>query len=154
MPSPPSYVIPPAGVSAAGFFSLSGVPFIDPAKPPVILADLLRASDGEQLSVLTGVHPVDAAVMEAFRLSKGTGAAVTNDGQEFRKIRKVGPSTERQLRDEASRVLAPFVERGDVSIEALESEAGTGNTGTDGGAVFVGYVNLRTGKKDKAPIGS
>ena len=138
------YVIPPAGVSAAGFFS-PGV-FVDPAKPPVILADDIDEQTGEVRSLMVGAHPVDAAVKEACRLWQGTGCAVMEAGNRLRDIRYGGPSAGRQIEDEVRRFLSTFVDRGDIEINTLLTEAGTAATGVDGGAAFVAYTNLRTGR--------
>lgn len=149
---PEGYVIPPAGVSPAGFFT--GAEVVSPAQPPAILADDIDPATGEYRTILSGIHPVDAAVGEAFRLQKGTGAAVADDGHEFRKIRKIGSSTPRELRDEALRTLKALIDRGDVAAVDIVTEAGTPVTGNDVGAVYVAYTNLRTRKNGQVPIGS
>jgi hypothetical protein len=141
----PDYVIPPAGVTAASFFAPAA--FADPARPPVLLADDVDEKTGDWRSLFSRVHPVDAAIREAFRLERGTGAAVQNDGHKFRDIKKVGPDTSRQLEDEVRRILAPFVTRKDIEITTILSEAGV--TSYDLGAVFVEYTNLHTRKQQK-----
>lgn len=131
-----AYVIAPAGLSAAGTW-FPGV-LVDPSRPPVILADDIDELTGEVRSLFVGVHPVDAAIREAFRLSNGTGPAVMACGQKFRQMRKINATTPRQILDEANRVAAPFVARGDVELGALSEVQG------DTGVAFVEYTNLRS----------
>lgn len=137
-----TYVIPPAGISAASGFTPAT--FADPASPPALLADYIDPATGELLSLFTYVHPVDAMVVEAFRLERGTGAAIQNDGHAFSAIKKVTEATPRQLEDEARRILKPLVDRGDIKIGTLQTEVGI--DATDLGAVFIEYTNLHTGK--------
>lgn len=136
-------VIPPAGVSPVSLFS--PVSFADPASPPVLLADDINSKTGDLNSLFTRIHPVDEMVLEAFRLERGKGAAILNDGQEYAKIKTVGPATARQIEDEARRVLKPLTDRGDVRIDTIRSEAGV--DAEDLGAQYLEYTNLRTGRQ-------
>jgi hypothetical protein len=138
----PAYVIPPAGVSAASFFTTT--PFVDPARPPAILADDIDPKTGELRSLFTSVHPVDAAIQYQFRVKRGSGACVLEQGQAFDSIKKNTSSAPNDLRFEAQRILQPFVDRGDAEIVTLEVAGGEAEK--DRGAVFVQYRNLRTGK--------
>ncbi len=114
-----------AGISAAGTFA-PGVDVLDPAKPPALLCDPIDPSTGELSSLFAAPHPVDAAIAEAFRLTRATGAAVPDHAQEFRKIRKMGDSVAREIEDEARRVMAPFVAGELVEILGVlvETDAG------------------------------
>lgn len=141
-------VIPPAGTSAASLFT--PVSYADPADPPVLLADDIDPATGELASLFTRIHPVDAMVVEAFRFERGSGAAVQNDGQRFLDIKKVGPSTARQMEDEARRVLQPLVDRQDVRIDTIKAEAGV--EASDLGALFLEYTNLRNGRQSRFRI--
>ncbi len=110
------YTIPPAGVSAAGFFS----PYVvDPASPPVQLADDIDPTTGDVRSLFSSVSPVHAQVQFNLSLAFGSGPATSGRGQRFRQIRKVVPSTENEVRNEIERILAPFVTArliGDVKV--------------------------------------
>lgn len=136
-----TFVIAPAGISAAGTFAPAI--FVDPARPPALLAD--NIADGDFASLLTFVHPVDAAVKEQFRLQLGTGAAVLEDGNNLRSIRKIGPSTPNEVENEYRRILQTFVDRGDIRIEGITVEAGVADEDLVAG--FVEYTNLRNGKR-------
>ena len=135
------YVIPPAGVSPASFFFAPTI--VGPARPGAILADRIDPETGEYASVILGRHPVDAAVIDAFRLNRGTGIAVTDAGQRFRDIRKNRADyTPRQLKDEAMTVIQPFVDRGDVAVVEVSIDT---EIEYDLGALYIRYTNLRSG---------
>lgn len=137
-----AYYIPPAGVSPASFF-LPGVDVVDPSKPPAILADSLSVSTGELTSMLTAPHPVDAAIREAFRVKRGSGASVQDIGHRFDRVRKMLPSTARDLQDEAAQVLKPFIDDGVVRLVSMEVEM---NGSFDHAAMMIQYTNLLTGE--------
>lgn len=142
----PTYTIAPAGVTAAGTW-VPGT-LVSPARPPVILAEDIDESTGEVRSLFSSVHPVDAAMKEAFRLSQGTGPAVMSCGQRFRGMRRINATTPRQILDEANRVAAPFVARGDVEMGALSEVQG------DMGVAFVEYTNRRqSGPAQRVKVG-
>lgn len=136
------YVIPPAGVSAAGFF-VPGVVVASPEHPPAILADAIDELTGELTSLFAGPHPVDATVQTAFRTLQGSGAAVVNVGHRYDKIRKKTDRTARELHDEAERVLRPFVDRGDIEVETILEDVE--NQGFDGAAQLIRYRNRVNG---------
>jgi hypothetical protein len=140
------YVIPPAGVYPAAFF-VPGVAIVDPTRPPPVLADDITP-DGDLGSLFTPVHPVDAAIKEVFRLFGDTGAAVVGKGQRFNEIRKNLPDTPRRMKDEANRILAPFVSRGDIEVLEITVDA---DIAPDLGALFVRYRNRRTGQEQGVP---
>lgn len=131
--------IPPAGVSAASFFT--PVEFSDPAKPPAILADKLDTSNGEFASLLGGRDPIDAAIAYHFRVERGSGASVTDVGQRFADIKKNDESAAASIKYEIERVLKPFVDRQLVRTVRLSVEA---DPDTDYGAAYVEYINLMT----------
>lgn len=110
------FIIPPAGVSAAGFFD----PYIvDPSSPPAQLADDIDSATGDVRSMFAPVSPVHAAVQFGLSLAFGSGPATGGRGQKFAALRKIGPSTELATRNEIDRVLEPFVLAGlvgDVTI--------------------------------------
>lgn len=138
MPVP--YVIPPAGVSAAVFWT--STVFVDPALPPVIRADQIDPATGEFLSVLVEADPVDAAFLEAWRLTDSSGAAVVNQGQRFTRIKKNTSRTPRELADEARRISKWFVDEGHIDLRQVVTEAP--DTGEQGN-VYVEYKNKRSG---------
>ena len=138
----PNIVIPPAGVSAAGTYTL--VEFATPARPAAVLADSIDPSTGEYRSILTGAHPVDAAVVTRIRTLRSSGVSVRSVGHRFDRVRKIDESYETSIRYEAEQVFADLVTRGDIRVDQIKLE-----TVGDTGSIFFYYTNLRTGTSAK-----
>ncbi len=134
----PTYVIPPAGVSAASYFD--PLTFVDPATPPIILGDDIDPETGELRSILSGIHPVDSAVIVAVRTVRGSGAAVQDVGHRLGDIKKVDDSTAKAIEQEFRRALQPLVDTRDIRIDKIEIEA---DPDTDSGSSFLAYTNLQ-----------
>lgn len=130
--------IPPAGLTPAGLF----VPqtFDDPSQPPGILADAIDLQTGEYLSILKGVDPIDAQVLDAMKIKRASGAAVRNDGQRFADIEKVDDSTASLIDGEARRALSRLAENQDIRVVSVEPVVDQNNDYAD---VFVQFKNLR-----------
>lgn len=139
-------VIPPAGVSPAAAFSPETDASV-PAVPVGMLADPIDPETGELTSVAAYVHPIDAAIAEQFRLWRGTGVAVVDQGQNFRQVELATESAPRELEDEAKRILGPFVQRGEIRIVKLVTEAPIEGGRGDNALITVHYRNLLTGRE-------
>ncbi len=126
---------------------------VSPAIPPGVVAAAPRAPVGGladdvdprtgELRSLRGADPIDTAIIFQLRVRRGSGAAVVDDGQAFDGVEKNDAEAPARLRFEAERALRPFVERGDITVDRLEVEAG--ESAGDLGAVVVSYTNLRRG---------
>jgi len=146
-------IIPPAGLLPAGTWSPSSTE-TTPVVPPVLLADSLDASTGELASMTTAIHPVDAAIQEAFRTLSGSGAAVQSTGHRFDKIRTKTDRTPRELRDECERIIKPFVTRRDVRLIGIAVGTEAHKYGFDGAAAAVRYRNLHTNREQSQAVGA
>jgi len=81
----------PAGVlPLSAFTELSGVPL---GGPIPILADLMDPTTGDYLSLTKGRSPVDGAIVEGFRVERGSGPAVQNVGHTLREVRHTDASS-------------------------------------------------------------
>lgn len=134
-------IIPPGGTPAGAFVA---APVVDAQRPPGILADKVDPITGEILSLFTGLHPVNGAIQHQFAVRAGSGAAV-NGGQNFEAIRKNVDGTDKALAFEARRIAEPFVRRGLVSIDELDTNA-SDSSGAPGdeGDLFLVYTNRMT----------
>lgn len=135
-------IIQPAGISAAGTYTT--VEVISPSKPPAILADDINPTTGELNSILSGIHPVDAAVITRIRTKRASGASVSSIGHRFDRVKKIDESYETAIRYEAEQVFADLVFRGDIRVDKI-AFSDTGDTGS----IFFYYTNLRTNVADK-----
>jgi len=135
-----SYVIPPAGISAAAFYA-PGVAFVDPDTPPGLLCDNVDPATGELKSLFTAPHPVDAAREMAFRVRYESGAATGRIGNRFHEIRHNDDRAAAHLTDEAKRILKPFVDLELLEIESIQVDT---KLAPDLGALMVRTRNRLT----------
>jgi hypothetical protein len=88
-------LVPPAGGYAIGGPEYVG---LEPFRPPALfLADAIDPETGEFRSILSGVDPVEAWLIEQLRIRRGSGSAVRDVGNRLHEIRFVTPSTPYQI---------------------------------------------------------
>jgi len=138
-------VIPPAGVSPAGFFL--GATGTDPGAPPGILADAIDPETGEYLSIVRSYDPTDAAVLTAIRTQAKSGSAVQNVGQKYHEATHVLPSLPDFLRQETEWALRHLTESGQISLETVDVVEGD-----DWAEVQIEYINVARQKRQKAVL--
>lgn len=132
---------PAAGVSPAGFFV--PVVHVDPDEPIAMLADPIDCETGELLSIERGFDPVDADVLFALRVERGSGSAVEDVGQQFRKATHVDPALPALLREETRLALQHLVDVGDVSF------TGSTVTADDYADLQIRYQNVARQRESK-----
>jgi hypothetical protein len=131
-------VIPPSGVSPAGFFVQAT--FVDPGLPPGILADAIDPTTGEYLSIRQGMHPIDAQVLLAMSVERKSGASVMDDGQDFKTVRKVDEQAQSLIEAKTRLILKRLIDNNDIAIIALTAVAAAD---TQSGYTAFQYRNLR-----------
>lgn len=145
MPLP---VIPPAGVSLAGFF----VPALyeDPGAPPGILADAIDPATGEYLSIERGFDPTDAAVLTALTVVRGSGSAVADVGQRYQDLERVDDTAAQFIASETSRALKRLVDSRQVVLERVAPLLGD-----DWAELQIEYRNVPRGQRrdPQLPLG-
>jgi len=144
--SPP--VIPPAGVSLAGFFL--PVLYEDPGAPPGILADPIDPATGEFLSIERGFDPTDAAVLTALTVKRGSGSAVTDVGQRYQDLQRVDGTASQFIVAETERALSKLVDTKQITLEAV-----TPVLGDDWAEARVVFRNVPRGQRrdPQLPLG-
>jgi hypothetical protein len=105
------------------------------------LADAVDPTTHEYLSVFVGFDPVDAAVLEALKRVRNSGAAVTGVGHRFVDVDKVDNRAADEIEAEARFALRVLVQRGDVQLYAVNVNADPDNP--DWAEVTCTYINLR-----------
>ena len=131
-------VIPPAGLTPAGFFVAQT--FVDPTKPPGILAYARDPKTGEFLSIVKGMDPIDAQVIDALKVKRGSGASVSEDGQTFDDIQKIDESTSTLIESKTRTSLKRLTDRGDIAIASLAPFV---DSASQSGSVALQFKNLR-----------
>jgi hypothetical protein len=111
-----------------------------PNTPAQYLAEPIDVATGELLSIVDGLHPVDAIVVEQVRVRRGSGAAVTDQGQAFDRIQYNDRSAAAALTFEAHAIFDPLVAKGWVEIVSIETQAGEDQGDT--ARLRVTYKNL------------
>jgi len=144
MPLP---VIPPAGVSLAGFFA--PVLYEDPGAPPGILADAIDPVTGDYLSIERGFDPTDAAVLTALTVQRGSGSAVETVGQRYQDLERVDDTASQFLAAETERALKRLVDSRQVVVDSTQL------LGNDWAEVHVSYRNIPRGQRrdPQLPLG-
>jgi len=141
----PAPVIPPAGVTPAGFFL--PVKFAFSNTPIAMLADPIDPATGELLSIERGFDPVDAAVINALRTRRGSGSAVESVGQRFRDATHVTPQLASFMREEVRLALLSLSSSNQIRLESVEVVEGD-----DYADVIIEYVNVVRGEQRSVAV--
>jgi hypothetical protein len=140
----PGPQVPPAGTSPLGNFA--PITLADPGHAPGYLADDIDPATGDLRSILSGLDPVDAMVIQAIRVEDGSGASTNGTGNRFRQIKKVDDGVQQAIRFEYERCLSGLVKRRLIRIDQVVVNV----VGDDAVSSFCLYTNLTTGQQQKA----
>ena len=113
-------------------------------KPPTILADYLDPETGDFASMIRTLDPVDAQVLIALSVKRGSGAAVTADGNELYKIKKILPSCARDVEAAVRNSLSRLVSNRDIDPPTVSVEV---NKGSQSVEALISWYNRRSGTK-------
>lgn len=136
-------------ILASGLSPLGGeAEILSPLEPaPSILADKIDPETGEYESLFEGRDPVDAQVLIAVSIARGTGAAVLATGNRFRDAKFVSERDKNVITSEARRALSGLLDRGDIEIlemSVLSRDEFDGAPGIDDYLeLTIVYLNLR-----------
>ena len=110
--------------------------------PSPLLADNIDPQTGDFASLFVGIDPIDAQVINAVKIVRGSGASVTEDGMRLVDIRKIKDDTEDDIRNEVRRALSRLIQNQDIRF------SGTKFDYIEKGSQFiqirVQWVNLRS----------
>ncbi len=84
------------------------------APPNILLAPLIDPVTHDFLSLENGMDPVDAMVINALKIVRGSGPAVQNVGNRLRDIRKITEATKNEIKAQVQTALADLIRRGDI----------------------------------------
>ena len=111
------------------------------ARPSPLLADNIDPNSHDYVSLTETVHPIDAQVILALKLDRGSGAAVENDGIRLRDIRKMTDDAQTQIKSRVREALGRLISAGDVRLVGVSFE--NWDESSQAGGPFVRFVNLR-----------
>jgi len=118
---------PPAGVYPVG--TCPDALQYNAPKVGVFLADAIDPETGDYRSIARGVDPVEAAVLEALLVRRGTGSAVRDDGIRLDDLQLIDDAFEGVLRSEVTYALRRLIEAEQIEITGLvittENDAAT-----------------------------
>ena len=122
-----------------------GSPVSTPAAlgpPSPLLADNIDPSTGDFASLFVGIDPIDAQVINAVKIVRGSGASVTEDGMRLADIRKIKDDTQDDIKGQVRRALSRLIQNQDIrflgtSFDYLEK-------GSQFIQIRVQWVNLRS----------
>ena len=97
--------------------SIGGLP-----APSPLLADYLDPTSNDFVSLFTSLDPIDLQVVLALKLVRGSGAAVTEDGNNLMDIRKISSTILSEISSEVNIALARLIRNGDIRYRGLKNE--------------------------------
>ncbi len=89
------------------------------APPSPLLADNIDPQTHDYVSLFRSIDPIDAQVIIALKIVKGSGAAVEDDGSRFRDIRKITQSVKTEIKSEVRRALARLIANRDIKYKGV-----------------------------------
>lgn len=137
-------VIQPQPSAPVGFVVLSPSGLAATASP--LLADNIDPQTQDFNSLVVGIDPVDAQVINALKIVRGSGPAVIEDGIDTTGLRKMDESAQTRFSSRIREALKRLISNGDILLLTIifpewDESSQTGNT-------HVEYKNLRSRKKD------
>lgn len=115
----------------------------DLAKRSPLLAPLIDPYTHDFLSLSIGMDPVDARVINALKVVRGSGPCVEKTGHRFRDIRKITPSTPNEIDNRARTALAGIIRDGDIRY--IGTTIDYNESATQMIQARVQWINLRAG---------
>jgi hypothetical protein len=85
------------------------------ATPTILLAPNIDPTTNDFVSVFTGMDPVDAAVINAIKIVRNSGPAVTDVGNRLSDVRKITKSTVNELKAEIRSALDLLIRKRDIN---------------------------------------
>lgn len=116
--------VPPAGVHALGYWEEADTNPVDGVA--TILAPKRDADTGE-VTLLQSDTPCDSAIIEAFRVERGSGPAVMKVGQTMREVKHTDPSSLSELESRGREPIDELEQLGLVELVKVSAETNSGD---------------------------
>lgn len=99
-------------------FGVSQPRDLAPSSP--LLADYIDPTTNDYVSLFDSLDPIDAAVINALKIVRTSGAAVTQVGNRFRLLRKITNSIEREIQNLVQEALQTLIRNGDIAYQGTD----------------------------------
>lgn len=120
------------------------IPLVAKPAPAIFLCDAIDPETGDYRSILTGVDPVEGAILEALRVRRRSGSAVGEEGQEFYKLEKIDDQFASALEADIRHALRRLVDN--RWIDNLEIEIDTEDVSASVTVNFRNRARMADGK--------
>lgn len=87
--------------------------------PSVLLCDNIDPRSHDFVSLTTTIDPIDAQVILAMKLKRGSGASVFNVGNRLHEVRKMGDSVQSEIKGLVKEALQQLVDRRDIQYRGV-----------------------------------
>lgn len=121
-----------------------GYEYVAPAKladPSVLLCDNIDPKSHDFVSLTTTIDPIDAQVILALKLKRGSGASVFNDGNRLYQVRKMGDSAQSEIKGLVREALSRLIDQRDIQFRGVRFDYW--DTENQTAQITVQWVNLR-----------
>jgi len=105
------------------------------------LAPKIDPATHDFLSLTEGMDPVDAMVINALKIVRGSGASVMDVGARFRDIRKIKTETPGEIKAQVQTALSILIRRGDIRYVGTSIDIN--EPGSQTIQATIKWVNLR-----------
>lgn len=117
------------------------------AAPSPLLADNIDPNSHDLASLFNSIDPIDAQVILALKLERGSGPAIVHDGIKLSDIKKMDDSAQDQIKSRVRQALNRLITNGDILLKGVvfddDTNARTWDPGSQFGQYRVRFVNLR-----------
>jgi hypothetical protein len=111
------------------------------ANPSPLLCDNISPKTHDFLSLTTSIDPIDAQVILALKLKRGSGASVFNDGNRLYEIKKMGDSAQSEIKGLIREALSRLIEQRDIQYRGIKFDVWDPANQT--ASIVVQWINLR-----------
>ena len=92
------------------------------APPSPLLAEQIDPETGDYISLFDGVDPIEAQVLNALRIRRGSGASVMDVGNRFHLIRKIDETIGKQIDSLTREALGRLIANRDIRYLGIDVE--------------------------------
>lgn len=115
-------------------------------RPSPLLCDNIDPTTHDFASLFNSVDPIDAQVVIAMKIARGSGASVVEDGSRLREVTKMDDAAQSEIRSLVREALSRLINQRDIQYKGVEFSVWDPSSQT--GTAVVKWVNLRSRDKE------